>query len=107
MSGDRTFKLGKAVTVTAPEEVAEQVSALVSQMLGGQKGRPRKPDSHDRLWADGIVTVAVEQLRERGYDAVTMRSIAGELGPGPASLYAHVANRAELDQLVVGWVCGQ
>ncbi|MGY2875469.1 AcrR family transcriptional regulator [Marmoricola sp. URHA0025 HA25] len=107
MSGDRTFKLGKAVTVTAPEEVAEQVSALVSRMLGGQKSRPRKPDAHDRLSADRIVTVAVEQLRERGYDAVTMRSIARELGTGPASLYAHVANRAELDQLVVGWVCGQ
>jgi AcrR family transcriptional regulator len=51
------------------------------------------------------VDVAIEQMRERGYDAVTMRSIAKELGTGPASLYAHVANRAELDQLVVGRVC--
>jgi len=44
-------------------------------------------------------------MRDHGYDAVTMRSIARELGTGPASLYAHVANRAELDQLVIGRVC--
>lgn len=44
----------------------------------------------------------MDQLRERGYDAVTMRSIAAELGTGQASLYAHVANRNELDLLVMG-----
>jgi AcrR family transcriptional regulator len=60
-----------------------------------------------RLSADRIVEVAVDQMRARGYDAVTMRSIARELGTGPASLYAHVAGRAELDQLVVGHVCSQ
>ena len=36
-----------------------------------------------------------------GYDAVSMRSLARELGTGPASLYTHVANREELDQLVL------
>jgi len=104
----RSFKLGKAVTVTAPEEVTEQVAAMVSRLLGGKK-QPRSASAagQERLSADRIVAVAVEQLREHGYDAVTMRSIARELGTGPASLYAHVANRAELDQLVVGWVCGQ
>lgn len=60
-----------------------------------------------RLSADRIVDVAIDQMREHGYDAVTMRSIARELGTGPASLYAHVANRAELDQRVVGRVCAQ
>lgn len=61
--------------------------------------------SRERLSQDRIVEVAIEQMREHGYDAVTMRSIAKELGTGPASLYAHVANRAELDQLVTGRVC--
>jgi AcrR family transcriptional regulator len=104
----RSFKLGKAVTVTTPEALAEQVAALVPRMLGGSKGRrPAKSGSQERLSADRIVAVAVEQMRDHGYDAVTMRSIARELGTGPASLYAHVANRAELDQLVVAWVCGQ
>jgi AcrR family transcriptional regulator len=76
-------------------------------VFGGPKGRPRGSASAERLSADRIVQVAVDQMRQRGYDAVTMRSIARELGTGPASLYAHVANRAELDQLVVGWVCSQ
>ncbi|MBW8752243.1 MAG: TetR/AcrR family transcriptional regulator C-terminal domain-containing protein [Propionibacteriales bacterium] len=108
MAGEtRSFKLGKSVTVTAPEEITEQVAAAVSRMLGGPKGRARKAAPNERLSADRIVAVAVDQMREHGYDAVTMRSIARELGTGPASLYAHVANRAELDQLVVGWVCGQ
>ena len=102
----RSFKVGKSLTVTASEEITEQVAAAVSRVLGGRKGRARAVPS-DRLSADRIVAVAVEQMREHGYDAVTMRSIARELGTGPASLYAHVANRAELDQLVVGWVCGQ
>jgi AcrR family transcriptional regulator len=84
-SSGREIKIGKRVTVTT--------------------GR-RRP-AVNRLSADRIVEVAISQLRERGYDAVTMRSIAKELGTGPASLYAHVANRAEIDQLVVGHVAGQ
>jgi AcrR family transcriptional regulator len=81
----REIRLGQRVTVTT--------------------GRRRTPAT--RLSADRIVEVAITQMRERGYDAVTMRSIAKELGTGPASLYAHVANRAELDQLVVGRVASQ
>ena len=62
----------------------------------------RSADRKPRLSVDRIVDVAMDQLRERGYDAVTMRSIAAELGTGQASLYAHVANRNELDALVMG-----
>ena len=64
----------------------------------------RTTDKKPRLSVDRIVDVALGQLRERGYDAVTMRSIAAELGTGPASLYAHVANRNELDGLVMARV---
>ncbi|MEP9381170.1 TetR/AcrR family transcriptional regulator [Nocardioides sp. KR10-350] len=55
----------------------------------------------ERLTRERIVDVALAQMKERGYEAVSMRSIAKELGTGQASLYAHVANREELDQLVV------
>lgn len=61
------------------------------------RGRVR---DKEKLSVERIVDVAMSQLRERGYDAVTMRSIAAELGTGAASLYAHVANRNELDSLV-------
>jgi AcrR family transcriptional regulator len=112
--GTRSFKIGKKVTVTAPEElterVADNVAAVVAQVFGGRPGTPgrsRRADPTDRLSTDRIVEVAIGQMREQGYDAVTMRSIARALGTGPASLYAHVANRAELDQLVVGRICAQ
>jgi AcrR family transcriptional regulator len=115
MAGEsRSFQLGRAVPVTAPdavpEKVAESVAAIVDHVFGrrgGGPGRARRTASAERLSTDRIVDVAIDQMREHGYDAVTMRSIARELDTGPASLYAHVANRAELDQLVVGRVCSQ
>lgn len=58
--------------------------------------RPR-----ERLTRERIVDVALAQMKEKGYEAVSMRSIAKELGTGPASLYAHVANRNELDEFVI------
>lgn len=100
---------GVPATASATDHVADSVASVVSQVLGsraGTQGRRRSP-SAERLSVDRIVEVAIEQMREHGYDAVTMRSIARELGTGPASLYAHVAHRAELDQLVVGKVCSQ
>jgi AcrR family transcriptional regulator len=100
--------------VTARDEltgqVAESVAHLVARTLGRPDrpaGRARRTPSAERLSTDRIVEVAITQMREHGYDAVTMRSIARALETGPASLYAHVANRAELDQLVVDRVCAQ
>jgi AcrR family transcriptional regulator len=62
--------------------------------------RPGKAPK-ERLSRDRIVDVALSQMKDKGYESVSMRSIAKELGTGPASLYAHVANKDELDQLVV------
>ena len=36
-----------------------------------------------------------------------MRSVAARLDTGPASLYAHVVNKADLDELLIGRLCGQ
>lgn len=100
--GSRSFQLGRSVTVTVPEAVAEQVSTAFAQTFGRRPGGgSRARTTPERLSADRIVDVAIGQMRDRGYDAVTMRSIAKELGTGPASLYAHVANRQELDALVL------
>ncbi|MEU4197402.1 TetR/AcrR family transcriptional regulator [Kribbella sp. NPDC026611] len=57
---------------------------------------PKAPLTRDR-----IVDAAMRVLVDQGYDAISMRKIAQELGTGPASLYAHVANKRELDQLLV------
>lgn len=107
---ERTFKLGNHITVTATnaavQAVGDQVGQAFGELFGTRRAKPRPGRLGQRLSADRIVEVAIAQMRERGYDAVTMRSIAKELGTGPASLYAHVANRAELDQLVTGRICG-
>jgi AcrR family transcriptional regulator len=57
---------------------------------------PKEPLNRER-----IVDAAMRVLVESGYDAVSMRKVAQALGTGPASLYAHVANKRELDQLLV------
>jgi AcrR family transcriptional regulator len=65
--------------------------------LPRREERPAK----ERLTTERIVDTAMALLAEKGYDAVSMRSLAKALDTGPASLYQHVANRDELDQLVI------
>ena len=48
------------------------------------------------LGVAAIVDVALRLVDREGVDAVTMRRVAAEFDTGPASLYAHVANRDEL-----------
>jgi len=67
----------------------------------GTSSPAQKEARKERLTVDRIVDAALEIMASEGYDAVTMRSVARRLDTGPASLYAHVANRLELDQHVV------
>src|SRR5689334_22565195 len=53
------------------------------------------------LSRDGIVDVAIQILDREGIDAVSMRRIAQDLDTGPSSLYAHVANKDELLELII------
>jgi AcrR family transcriptional regulator len=68
---------------------------------------PRKAVSSRRaLSRELIVTTALDVLRAEGMDAVSMRRVASELGTGPASLYAHVAGKDELLDLLYDEVVG-
>ncbi|TWD83335.1 TetR family transcriptional regulator [Kribbella amoyensis] len=62
--------------------------------------KPARP-SREPLTRDRIVDAAMGLLVDQGYEAVSMRKVAQALGTGPASLYAHVANKQELDHLLV------
>lgn len=53
------------------------------------------------LTRDRILDAALEILAAEGLGAVTMRRVAGALGTGPASLYAHVQNKDELHELML------
>ncbi|WP_436762470.1 TetR/AcrR family transcriptional regulator C-terminal domain-containing protein [Streptosporangium sp. V21-05] len=56
---------------------------------------PRTVLSRDLVVATGLRLVDAE-----GLEALSMRRVAQELGTGPASLYAHVANKEELLDLI-------
>src|ERR1700754_5183578 len=63
----------------------------------------RKPP----ITVDRITDAALEVVAADGYDALTMRSVAALLDTGPASLYAHVVNKADSDELIIGRLCNQ
>jgi AcrR family transcriptional regulator len=67
-----------------------------------QQTRRRRPITVTR-----ITDAALEVVATEGYDALTMRSVAGVLNTGPASLYAHVVNKADMDELIIGRLCAQ
>src|ERR1700712_5522317 len=59
------------------------------------------------ITVERITDAALEVVTTQGYDALTMRSVAALLDTGPASLYAHVVNKADIDELIIGRLCHQ
>ena len=59
------------------------------------------------ITVDRVVDTALELVAADGYEALTMRRLAGALDTGPASLYAHVVNKADLDELLIGRLCAE
>jgi AcrR family transcriptional regulator len=71
--------------------------------------QPRGRAARDKpqLSREAIVEAAVRIVDAEGIDALSMRRVAQEFGTGAASLYAYVANKDELMELLVDWVMGQ
>jgi AcrR family transcriptional regulator len=59
------------------------------------------------ITAERITDAALRVVATDGYDALTIRSISNVLGTGPSSLYAHIVNRADIDDLLIGRLCSQ
>ena len=59
------------------------------------------------ITVDAIIETAFGIIEREGYDALTMRRVAGALETGPASLYAHVVNKEDLDELLIGRLCAE
>jgi AcrR family transcriptional regulator len=53
------------------------------------------------ITADRITDAALEVIATEGYDALTIRRVAAVLGTGPSSLYAHIVNKDDLDDLLI------
>ena len=63
----------------------------------GPSGGRKKP-----ITVEAIIDTAFGIVASEGYDALTMRRVATALETGPASLYAHVVNKDDLDELLLG-----
>jgi AcrR family transcriptional regulator len=57
------------------------------------------------LTREQIVRAGLRLVTTEGIDAVSMRRLAAEFDTGPSSLYAHVANKDELLQLMFDEIC--
>ena len=68
----------------------------------GPSARRKKP-----ITVDAIIETALGIVEREGYDALTMRRVASALETGPASLYAHVVNKEDLDDLLIGRLCAE
>ena len=63
----------------------------------GPSGGRKKP-----ITVEAIIDTAFDIVASEGYEALTMRRVATALETGPASLYAHVVNKDDLDDLLLG-----
>jgi AcrR family transcriptional regulator len=63
--------------------------------------------SRRRLSRDQVLSTAIDRADQVGLDAMTMRSLAEELGVAPMALYNHVANKEDLIDAMVDVVFGE
>jgi AcrR family transcriptional regulator len=68
----------------------------------GPSGGGKKP-----ITVDAIISTAFGIVETHGYEALTMRRVASALETGPSSLYAHVVNKEDLDELLIGRLCAE
>ncbi|WP_353074121.1 TetR/AcrR family transcriptional regulator [Amycolatopsis carbonis] len=54
-----------------------------------------------------VIDTALDVIAQEGYEALTMRRLADALDTGPASLYNHVVNKADLGELLIGRLCSE
>ena len=68
----------------------------------GPSGGRKKP-----ITVEAIIDTAFGIVEREGYEALTMRRVAIALETGPSSLYAHVVNKEDLDELLIGRLCAE
>jgi AcrR family transcriptional regulator len=66
----------------------------------GPSGGTKQP-----ITVEAIIAAAFGIVEKEGYQALTMRRVATALETGPSSLYAHVVNKDDLDELLIGRLC--
>src|ERR1700754_3847422 len=80
--------------------------------LGAGPNAPRARRGPSRggkqpITVDAILSTAFGIVESEGYEALTMRRVATALETGSSSLYAHVVNKEDLDELLIGRLCAE
>ena len=76
-----------------------------SSAPAGRRGPSR--GSKKPITVDAIISTAFGIVATEGYEALTMRRVATALETGSSSLYAHVVNKEDLDELLIGRLCAE
>jgi AcrR family transcriptional regulator len=79
-----------------------QPGAAAAAARRGPSAGTKKP-----ITVDAIIAAAFGIVEKEGYEALTMRRVAAALDTGPSSLYAHVVNKEDLDELLIGRLCAE
>src|ERR1700761_2404779 len=66
----------------------------------GPSGGTKKP-----ITVEAIIGTAFGIVEREGYEALTMRRGAAARGAAPPPPYAHVVNKEDLDELLIGRLC--
>jgi AcrR family transcriptional regulator len=82
------------------DQWAAQIAAL-----DGPHNAPRT--RREPITVGRIVDAALSVVEADGFDALTMRRVAAALQASPGALYAHVRDKAELDDLMIGELCSR
>ncbi|MFD7336963.1 TetR/AcrR family transcriptional regulator [Streptomyces violascens] len=87
----------------------DQWAALISAKDAASETGARRAPGREKapITVERIIDAALQAVEAGGFEDLTMRTVATSLGTGPASLYAHVRNRAELGDLLIGRLCSQ
>src|SRR4051812_27212624 len=95
---EEAIKMRNEMREEFQRKLTEQMAEMHAQQAGGQRGAhhggPRGPRASRSR--EAIVDTAMKIINPRGLDKVTMRAIAHDLNPGPASIYVHVRSVVQL-----------
>ncbi|MFB9930480.1 TetR/AcrR family transcriptional regulator [Amycolatopsis halotolerans] len=86
-----------------PADPRERRAARHASTSAEAAPKPRK----EPITVDRITDAALQVVATEGYDALTVRRVTAVLGTGPSSLYAHIVNKEDLDDLLIGRLCAQ
>lgn len=94
------------MTATTPTGDPTQQLRSSTELLWGERERPSSRGPKPGLRLDQIIDAAITVADAEGFDALSMRRVARELGVGTMSLYRYLPNKGVLLDLMLDRLSG-